>query len=54
MFIFLHRELFTFVSIGMSDDLCGGVRWWREHSGVCHCGGGAPAGKSAKLSDDVE
>lgn len=29
----------------MSDDLCGSVRRWREHSGVCHRGGGAPAGK---------
>lgn len=38
----------------MSDDLCGSVRWWREHSGVCYCGGGAPAGKSSKLYVDKD
>ncbi|KAK2849579.1 hypothetical protein Q5P01_009413 [Channa striata] len=28
---------------GMSDDLCGSVRQWREHSGVCHRNRGIPA-----------
>jgi len=46
----LHIDLLcVLVLVGMSDDLCGSVRRWREHSGVCHCGGGVPAGNLLKL-----
>lgn len=44
-----HFFLFLFLA-GMSDDLCGGVRQWRKHCGVCHSGGGA----AGELSDDED
>ncbi|XP_061691740.1 ETS-related transcription factor Elf-2-like isoform X2 [Syngnathoides biaculeatus] len=34
----------------MSDDLCGGVRWRRECSGVCHYGGGAATSQTQEVA----
>lgn len=35
---FLKSDMPALFLTGMSDDLCGSVRWWREYSGVCHRG----------------
>ena len=41
----LHLYDCCFLLTGMSDDLRGCVRQWREPGGVCYSDGGSPAGK---------